>query len=248
MSIAIYENTCYGKGIQGSKIVRDDKGYFRAPVGAFECSNNVGEYYPLAASVKQIFDESSIFQRRVRQGYVCGEISHPEYKAGMTKMDWIKRNLDIDPVMKSQHFRRFTLEDGKDEHGRKIVIVMAELIETGNMGPALTRSLNNVEENVAWSFRGFSIPTKDGNGRILSRLVKEVVTYDNVPEGGLKCANKHAILTQESFSELELQRLEALDSINPVTTESHMDSRMIRSVLGWQKIEVITPSSFTEWR
>ncbi|MGI9212448.1 MAG: S80 family phage morphogenetic serine protease, partial [Methylococcaceae bacterium] len=54
----------------------DVDGYRTMIVGALNAFNSSGEYYVLDAA-KKLFEESSTFMRRVRNGCLKGEVGHP---------------------------------------------------------------------------------------------------------------------------------------------------------------------------
>lgn len=263
-TFAVYENTILPRGVNADGLKRDKDGFVKVCVGAFDCYNNVGEFYEYTERVKAVFDQSSRFQRYVNKGLVKGEISHPEPWAGMTKQQWLRRNWDFDPLRVNQAFRRFELVKGKDDRGKPIILVMADVIEDGQCAMSMKQVLDHAEVNAAWSFRGITLPKKDAMGRVTSREVIEAITYDSVPIGGFDQATKHdtlklnrssggillsagpeaKCLTETRFSSLELDIMEREEALNPVTTESHFSTTMVRSTLGWQKIQLINPDTF----
>jgi hypothetical protein len=109
----------------------DADGYYTMPVGALNVFNSSGQYYVLEGA-KQLFDSSSIFQRRVANGCSKGEMGHPKREPKMTMDDYMTRILTIEETNVCCHFRKFWLDEtfGKKNPQFKnpdMVAIMAEL-------------------------------------------------------------------------------------------------------------------------
>lgn len=251
--IAICENTSFSGIPRTAKVQRNERGFFKMVVGALNCYNSMGELYNGTNEVLALYGKNSALNRRCVKGLCKGEINHPVREAGMTKEAWIQRNYWFDPRFVNQMFNGFELEAGKDEYGKDVILVIAELIEAGVCADTLSASINNSEENLAWSFRGFSNPVKDRFGRTKERHITIPITYDSVSEGGFPIATKatslkHCAMTLEemSFNELELKSME-LKAENTVTHEGASDIRMLRTDLGWSKVQTLNPDTFRSW-
>lgn len=164
-------------------------GYYTMVVGALNVFNSVGAYYPYEPA-KALFDESSSFQRRIQSGSLCGEMGHPRHESGMSTREFMARCMDIRETNICCHFRRIWLEHGtiRDENGRPMIAIMAEIMPSGPMGPALREALNNPSQNVCFSIRSFTVDSTSG-GRIYKAL-KTIITFDCVLEPGISIAKK----------------------------------------------------------
>ena len=105
-------------------------------------------------------------------------------------------------------------------------------------------SLENREENTCFSIRSF-INKRLVRG-VTHKLVNTVLTYDRVPEPGIRFANKYDTVGLEGLvpdlpfdsedlnGAMELVSVEGLESDLSALT-------MVRTAQGWSKIQVITP-------
>jgi hypothetical protein len=182
-------------------------------------------------------------------GLCKGEIDHPKL-FGMTQEQIIHRLSIIEPTLVSHHIKSMELVDKKDENGKEVVLVYGEVKPSGPYTESLRQSLDNPEENVAFSIRSFCrMAMWEGK---LSRIVTEVLTYDHVSEPGIKLANQFDTVCLErlkdtfNFTEQDFER--ALAVSNQAGLESEANTiRMIRDAQGWNKVNVITPVSFLNW-
>jgi Peptidase S80 family len=213
-----------GTGKRG-KLLPDKDGYYIMPVAGLNVYNSRGEYYT-AEGAKQLFEESSIFMRRVANGCVKGELGHPKRLPGMSTDDYLNRLMTIEETNVCCHFAEFwlDLEFGKNNpkfNNPELIAVMAKIKPAGPHGPQLKESMETGGENVCFSLRGL---TRDYYQRGKTyRVLESLLTIDQVVEGGLQLASKFSSPVLESIEEcvVRLSALEKLakstDSI--VTTE-----------------------------
>ena len=112
-------------------LLPDSEGYYELPVGGLNVVNSSGQFYTLEGA-KDLFDSSSIFMRRVRNGCLKGELGHPKRLPGMSLDDYIQRIVTIDEKNVCCFFKELWLDF---EFGKKnpqlgtpdLVAVMAKL-------------------------------------------------------------------------------------------------------------------------
>jgi hypothetical protein len=171
----------------------DADGYYTLLVGGLNCFNSVGEYY-VAEGAKDLFiNQSSIFQRRVKNGNLKSEVGHPKFLPGMTQKEFIRRCLIIEETNICAHFRKvwLDLDYGKNHPEVKnpnMIGIFAEVKPAGEKGPYLKEALDNKSENVCFSIRSL---TKDTMIRgVNHRMIINVLTFDWITEPGIATSNK----------------------------------------------------------
>ena len=227
------------------KLNVDDKGYYEVTLGAFNVYNSVGEYYPALESVKQMFSPGGALRRRLDNGACRSEMDHPNPSDHPNLMDFIKRVLTIQSDRVCAHIASVKLEDTRDDKGNPIVLCMGRVKPSGPFGPTLHASLENTEENVAFSIRSLT-DNHRRNGRV-EKNIKNIVTWDYVNEPGISVANKFQTPTLESLGDEVLIQEAMLSKIasekSQVGLESAQAATMVLTDLGWNKIEVIAPNT-----
>lgn len=165
----------------------DSDGYYVQCLGGLDCYNSRGEYY-LYNEARPLFEESSHFMRRVKDGILKGECGHPKYLPGMTDTDYLRRIRTIEETNVSHVIREVWLEKGlfKNADGRPMVAIMGKVKPTGEKGKYLKEAFENPGENVCFSVRSF---TEDRMvGFINTRAMVEILTFDWVAEPGINIA------------------------------------------------------------
>lgn len=192
--------TLAGTGKKGV-IAPDANGYRTLVIGAMNSFNSAGEYYKLQGA-KELFESSSEFMRRVKDGNLKGEVGHPNREPGMDFRDFVKRVFTIEETNVCAHIAEVWLdfEYGKNNPQFKnpdLVAIMARVKGSGPFGAALEASLANPEENVCFSIRAITKDTmvKGINYRVLERII----TFDWVTEPGIDIAKKYHSPALESF-------------------------------------------------
>lgn len=189
---------------------KDKDGFYKVTMGALNTFNESGDFY-LADGVKDIIENKShTLARRLKAGYLKGEVGHPQYQPGMTKAQFYSRNMRIDLNNTSHHIREIILTPTERPSGMpgkgNIILIEAWIKPTGPGGPALEKELEDPNINVAFSIRCF---TKDEvvNGVNIKRIL-QIVTWDYVAEPGIKIANKFSKLSSEEISVESLENIE----------------------------------------
>lgn len=231
----------------------DADGYYTLVVGGLNAFNSVGAYYPLAPAAK-LFEESSSFMRRIRDGNCKGETGHPKPLPGQSNRDYIGRILQIEETRVCAHFRKIWLqhEGIKDKNGRPIVGIMAEVKPSGPLGPALKASLENPDEEVCFSIRSLTNDIMTPAGHI-QKNIRQIVTFDLVTEPGLSGSTKYNSPSLESFDELgikarHLDELAEHNRVAGVSMENYaVDLRQLKGDLGWGEGTKTTPPTSLSW-
>lgn len=226
-------------------IKKDENNYYTMVVGALNMFNSAGQFY-VYEQAKELFQSSSQFMRRVSRGALRGECGHPKPLPGMSNEQFANRVMSIHEENVCCHHKEIYLDfdNVKDDSGKPIIAIMSKVSPSGPMGPALEKSLNNPNENVCFSIRAFTDDYRDHG--ITKRVLKTIVTFDQVNEPGLSVANKFNSPALEGFAEdgLSLSRGELERGINSavsngIATESVILSgeELFRSC-GWDTSEL----------
>lgn len=250
--IAEYKALAFGGITPVKDLEMDSNGYRKCIVGAFDIMTRNGQFYPLTARVKAIFEDSSTFMMRVREGCCRGELGHPRIY-GMSLPQILDRLAHIEDKNVCVHYRDFILEATKDEYGKTIVIVYAWLKPSGPYASTLEARLNNREENAAFSVRSYT--EESVRAGIKQKEITHIVTYDGVECPGVK------ITTKFDTGVIGSVGLEDLNDYNVMFTKDDLDkaiaaasilsdaglesnhSRLVhvKDSLGWNKVQCVTP-------
>lgn len=203
---------------------KDDKGYYECVVGALNVFNSAGQYY-VYEQAKELFQSSSQLMRRVSRGVLRGELGHPKFQPGMSQEQFANRVMSIYEENVCCHHKELSLnfEDIKDSSGKPIIAIISKVLPAGPHGASLEKSLNNPDENVCFSIRAFTDDYREGS--ITKRILKNVVTFDNVNEPGISIAEKYQAPSLENLSDItflrgELERCAKNESIHGMASES----------------------------
>lgn len=178
------------KGInKGGTLKCDEKGYYTVVLGVIGADASDGDHYVDNEKVRKVFSQSGQLARRISQGLLRGENGHPDPNdyANQLAFEIRVRRMHEDKVC--MHIRRVWTEDGTID-GRKVGLIMGEVKPCGPYGPYLKESLDNPDENVAFSGRYYSNPTEI-NGKTY-REIYAVGTWDYVTEPGMHGSTKYA--------------------------------------------------------
>lgn len=211
----------------------DEDGYYTLVVGALDVFNSAGAFYPLDTA-KRLFDSSSNFMRRVKDGNCKGETGHPKRTPGMTQTDFLHRVMTIEETNVCCHFKSFELNttDVKDNNGRPVVAIIAEVKPAGPQGPALKEALENKHENVCFSIRSLTRDVRQPTG-IVNKNISDIVCFDWVTEPGISVAKKYHSPALEGMG-LE-SNSEPVEEVS-ITLE-HIDSIEKKNALGDASME-----------
>lgn len=245
----MYVDSTYLKGLgKVGKFERDAHGFCWICVGAFDTRNSAGEFYKFDESIRNWFEGKNDFTNLLHRRQLKGEWKHPEIDPKWTNAQVLQRVMRFEELLTCVLFADFKLTPGKDEHGKPCVLVMARLKETGYKADAMAAALDNVEENVAFSIRCFSRFVWHAPIGEDARIVTLPITFDHVNRGGIHIATKFDSPTYEDYTipvtSLDLLKAEELEQYRSVTCETlGFTAKMIRTNLGWQKVQVARPLS-----
>ena len=198
MSQVCYQPTIL-VGLNKKGVIKcDPDGYYDMLVGAFDAFNSAGAYYTMA-SAKENFDASSDFQRRISSGALYGEKGHPVHNNTYTRESWMRRVLTLDQSNLSHHIREVHLDNTtfKNKDGSPMVAVYARIKPIVDQ---LAASLENPNENTAFSIRSITQDHVCPRTGILIKEMRFIVTYDWVIEPGIHIATKYHNPSLESHS------------------------------------------------
>lgn len=203
------------KGVnKGGTLKPDDKGYYTVVLGILGNDSSSGEHYVDNQRVREVFSNSGQLARRAAQGLLRGENGHPdplEY-ANQLAFEIRVRRIHEDKVC--MHIRKvYTTEITLD--GKKVTAIIGEIKPSGPYGKYLKESLDNPDENVAFSGRYYSNP-RDINGKRY-REIYAVGTWDYVTEPGMMGSTKYSSPQLESAGTLTL---------DPVMMQRALDREM----------------------
>lgn len=227
MTNAVYTATKLAVGKKGL-LPPDANGYYTMPVGALNVFNSVGQYYTLDGA-KHLFDESSIFQRRIANGCLKGELGHPKRGENMSMDDYMTRILTIEETNVCCHFRKIWLDYdfGKKNPQFKnpnMIAIMAEVKPSGPKGQSLKESFENPDENVCFSIRSL---TRDyyQRGQCM-RVLQQIVGFDAVTEPGLALATMWSAPALESMVETVVTKRDVQSVVDHVPAMVGMESTL----------------------
>jgi hypothetical protein len=186
-------------------VIKDENGYYRVTLGAFNTFNRSGIYYRVP-DVNKILGPGSIVHRRINDGVLFAEYLHPDISVyGGDKVKIANRTIQLDATRKIAHIKRIEVEDtGRKEPGfpYNILIIHGWVKPEGPYKDILQEQLDNPDENVFFSVRSLVDQKKIGN--ITVRDVLVVSTWDYVIEGGIKIANQWNAAGLESAMAIDI--------------------------------------------
>ena len=230
---------------------KDENGYRWMPIGGLNIFNSAGQYYTLEGA-RELFAESSQFNRRIQRGALRGEVGHPVRQPGQSMDSYMQRVLEIDPTNVCAHFAKIELnfDDYSGPEG-PVVAIMGLVAPSGPHAAMLERSFNSPHENVCFSIRAF---TRDYISRgICNRVLKNIITFDYVNEPGIAIAEKFKSPALESFNEVmvtksQLERATCQTAHAGVAKESvALTADELFESFGWAA-ESIDKPIFTRWK
>lgn len=196
------------KGKKGI-LTPDEDGYYTMIIGGLNALNSTGIYYTLEGA-KKLFQESSIFMRRIKAGNMKGEVGHPKRLPGWTDDDYLSRILTLEETNVCCHFKEIWLDEsyGKNHPELKnpnMVAIMGKVKPSGAKGDSLKASLENPNENVCFSIRSL---TREFFARgVKHREINTIVAFDCVTEPGISVCNKWDAPALESLDDALFTKL-----------------------------------------
>lgn len=207
--LGLYTNTRLASTGKKGILPVDDYGYRTLPVGAINCHNSAGNFYPATPDVYKLFDQSEAFIRRVQQGNLRSERDHPDVSPFVIngKVDlrkYIGRLIKINGDRECAHISSIWLTPNRDlnipDVPQNAIIIMAKVKPSGPMGHLLEASFNNPAENTNFSIRSLTKDTWVGSK--LYKELKTIITFDWVSEPGIASSSKWASPALESYGNL----------------------------------------------
>ncbi len=230
-------------------LTADEDGYYTVVLGGLNVYNSAGAYYPLDKA-KALFEESSVFMRRVKSGCLKSECGHPKKSPAMTMRDYLNRIMQVEETNVCCHIAEVWLDHDnvKDENGRTVVAIMGKIRPSGPRGEALKDALENGRENVCFSIRSLTDDRIEGG--VLTKHIKTILTFDWVTEPGISFAKKYHSPALESLTETvftEEHFLLAEEYSNAHTgvgfESAGISFESLRDELGWTKKPQPMPAS-----
>lgn len=239
MSHVVFSSTALRGTNKVGKITPDADGYYTLVLGGLNTFNSGGAYYQLAGA-EHLFKESSIFMRRVKDGNLYAELTHPEKTSLMTARDWLMRVLKIDYKNVCAHIKEVRLdnESVKGEDGQPVLAIIGKVKPHGPHAKLMQDALENNCQNVCFSIRSLTEDVQQGN--VLVKTLQTIVTFDLVIEPGIATAKKWFSPALESLIEPFVITKEYLSGLvypnnDGVAMESTVSVEGILDELGWKQ-------------
>ena len=192
MDVIKFTETVFSDSGKKGIMTPDSDGYYTVMVGALNTYNSAGEYYTAEGSV-QLFQNSSHFARRIKNGALYAELGHPKKTPDMSMEQFYSRVISIEETNICGHFSEITLDlqfGKKNPHLKNpdLIGIVAKVKPAGPKATALQLALENPKQNCAFSIRGLT-ENKYVNGRTERRLTN-IITFDFVTEPGIATSDK----------------------------------------------------------
>jgi len=237
---------------------KDKNGYYDIMIGVLGAPNVNGITY-LYDQAKHLFESNSVLQRRIASGGIYGEHGHPYRENGMKLTDYIRRLAHIEPKNKSTHFKMITLDDQiyqrPDNSLKKGQVgIVSKLKPAGRFGPEIEASLNNPDENTAWSIRSLTDPVWEGN-KLVAKIATKIFTFDSVNSGGFPDASKwHSVGCEDDLTITKDELNELKGYLEPEFGLEDDDKLMLRDIIGGleedmvdDKIIHVSKTAWSDW-
>lgn len=251
---AVASKASNGKG----RMKPDNEGYVDIVMGSMNDFNSQGEYYAMKGAEK-LFEGSSIFARRIKNGQLFSELSHPSREKGQTRREYFNRLLTINDQKVSTHIKSVELDSelwktNRDTMSNGAIAVVGKIKPYGPFASTAMEAINTPSINLAYSVRSFTKNLMEKGVNIKSMV--ELVTWDQVGAQGIPSANKWTgvgleVLFTDVVSLGDL--LDTADALDAVGNESMADT--IRDLIPYatkpseeSKLELVEPTPiWTRW-
>lgn len=204
-----------------NSIQADESGYYEFILGAVNSLNSCREFYLKDGIEKFIDDESYMLARKLKNGYLNGEMGHPKYLPGMSREDYYSRNLNVDIQNVSHHIKSVWAQDTSIDSGiagkGNIILLKGKVKPSGVNGKLLQDHINNNDANTAFSIRALTMNRSIGG--VVYKTIVQIITWDWVLEPGIKQANKWANISTESVDYVKFNIEDLMDKNSPVYKE-----------------------------
>jgi hypothetical protein len=230
----------------------DENGYYTHIVGGLDVFNSAGELY-VYEGAKKLFEQSSLFMRRVKSGELYSEAGHPIPLPGQSYDSYATRVMTVDEKCIAAHISDVWLDfdSVRDESGKRVIAIFAKIKPMGPYGQALKEALDNPKINTCFSIRSFTIDKTIGG--VLHRTLDTVVTFDWVCSAGIKFARKFTTpsLEMASLYETNFKHSDLMRILKGKKTAVSMESskQIIREIIenrGWHISEDNLPA-YSGW-
>ena len=186
------------KGFSDFKPLKDENGLYIVRLGEFGTHNSAGEYYTLTG-IKEMFENSSSFMRRVKNGALKSEMGHPKRLPGMSVMDFVARCFKIYETQICNAITEVWLE----ESGKGSFYVYGKVKPMGPYASTVTDALECGDINSAFSIRAKTTNTITATG--IQKDIEEIFTWDFVNEPGISTATKWKSVGIEDLATCDLE-------------------------------------------
>lgn len=174
-----------------------DNNYSEVLVGAFGAFGNGGWLYDERSAI-QYMQNNPEFLQLLAQKRLRSEWGHPVRTPGMTDIEWFERVNTLLESNWSSHIRKLHLSTDtvKDEKGRAVVAIIAEVTPCGPHAVQFERIMENPDEDLNYSIRSFA--RRDFNTQ--RKHITKIITFDSVWTPGIKAISKFNTPSMESGS------------------------------------------------
>ena len=227
----------------------DENGYYTQNLGALNVFNSASEFYDLEGA-KILFEESSSFMRKVRNGCVKPELGHPKKLPGMTDDQYLSRVFRIEETNTCAHISDVWLDyvNGKNLGQGNIVLIMGKVKPAGPFGYVLKEAYENGPENVCFSIRSITKDYYDRGTKI--KVLDIILNFDYVTEPGIFSSTKWMSPSLEDISSLVItkpviQSMINNNSLSNISQES--DNVILKQILTIFDNDTKTKPLYTNW-
>lgn len=207
-----------------SSVKKDENGYYEFILGAVNSLNSCNEFYCKDQIEDFINNDNYILARKLKNGYLNGELGHPKFLPGMSKRDYYARNLNVDIQNVSHHIKSVWTQPTDIDSGvpgRGNIILLRGMVKpSGVHGKILQEHIDNDDSNTAFSIRALTL-NKNVCG-VTYKTIIQIITWDWVLEPGIKQANKWANISTESLDYVKFSLDDLADKNSPIYKQIEM--------------------------
>lgn len=204
-----------------SSIRKDEAGYYEFILGAVNSLNSCNEFYVKDGIEKFLTDENYMLARKLKNGYLNGEVGHPKFLPGMTRESYYARNLNVDIQNVSHHIKSVWTQESNipcGVIGKGNKLLMKGMVKpSGVHGKVLQEHIDNNDANTAFSIRALTVNTQRAG--VTYKSIVQIITWDWVLEPGIQQANKWANLSTESVDYLRFSVDDLTNKSSPIYKE-----------------------------
>jgi len=174
----------------------DGDGYYEVVLGGLNVPNSAGAFYALRES-EACFRSSSIFMTNVREGVVYAEYGHPDRTPEYdTDAKWAQRFCGLDMQNTVGHIAKVWLDPNLartfNDHRmpRNAVVILGKVKPYGPRKDMLIDAISNPKMNLCFSIRCITDTYKNKVTGALTKVIKSIITFDQVYSGGILFSKK----------------------------------------------------------